>query len=86
MARATIYPLFPHTMLYRQSMGHADVAIYTTISHTQCRHIYGPGLSESVPMPESYCWEVWLGFIYTGSPKASWKYAPSSSSGSLLIK
>jgi len=48
--------------------------------------IYSPGLSEIVSMPESYCWEVWFGFIYTESPTAGWKCAPSSGSGSLFIK
>ena len=48
--------------------------------------IYGPGLSEIVSMPESYCWEVWFGFIYTESPTAGWKWARSSPSWSLFIK
>jgi len=48
--------------------------------------LYGPGLSEIVSMPESYCWEVWFGFIYTESPMASWRYACSSGSGSQFIK
>jgi len=48
--------------------------------------IYGPCLSEIVSTPESYCWEVWFGFIYTESPTAGWKCARSSGSGSLFIK
>jgi len=47
--------------------------------------IYGPCLSEIVSTPESYCWEVWFGFIYTESPMAGWKCARSSGSGSLFI-
>jgi len=47
--------------------------------------IYGPGLSD-VSMPESYCWEVWFGFIYTESPMAGWMSVRSSGSRSLFIK
>ena len=47
--------------------------------------IYGPGLSEIVSMPESYCCKVCFDFIYTESPTAGWKCACSSDSGSLFI-